>query len=124
MPFDVDKLIAERPKPSRKKPFSFTFDGEDYPLPNEVDAIAVRAAATGDWMTSFTRLLTPEQFLQIQRSSKVLELDVIGDILSAYYQHLGGTSAGESAASSTRSKNTARPSKQTSKRTTASRSRR
>lgn len=120
MPFDLDKLIAEQPKTNRKKRFSFTFDGGEFVLPNDLDVIALRAAAQGDIVTAFRRVLTDEQFQRIQASSVSLTLPVLMGLMDAYYEHVTGLNAGEPRASSNSLKSTARPSKPTSKRATKS----
>lgn len=124
MDFDLDKVIAEETSTgSRKKKFSFKFDGKTYTLPNEIDTLAIAAAAEGDLLEALTRLLGAEQFEVIKVSPVVLTVPTLAKLLGAYYEHVAGLSVGESAASTRSSKSTAGPSKRTSKRTTKSVSR-
>lgn len=123
MPFDLDAVIAESKPADRRKKFTFSFDGDEYTLPNDVDVLALAAAASGQIAVALRRLLTPEDFDRINASSKVLTRDTLMALLDAYYQHIVGLAAGESSASTSSSKSTARPSKPTSK-TVKSRSRR
>lgn len=118
MPFDLDKLIKERPKTgARKKKFSFTFDGTEFVLPNEVDMLAVRAAAQYDFVTALQRVLTPEQYALIVASTTMLTQESLGELLHAYFSHLTGLSdPGKSSGSANSSKSTPKPSKRTSKR--------
>ncbi len=120
--FDLDKVIAEETpaRADRRKKFTFTFDGETYTLPNEVDLLALSAAAQGEIALALRRLLTSADFAKLNNSSKPLTRPTLVVLLDAYYNHIVGLSSGESVASTSSSKSTARPSKQTSKRVTGS----
>lgn len=126
MAFDLDKVIAERTaKEKKRKPYQFKFDEQTFTLPAEVDSIAVRAAAQGDNLTAFRRLLGVDQFEAIAQSPTMLHPTDLEAIMKDYYDFLAGLAAGESSASSTSSRSTAGPSKRTSRATTpAKRSRR
>jgi hypothetical protein len=116
MAFDLDKVIAERPPSTRRiKPFEFTFDGKTYKMRSDLDVIGLRAANTGDMVTALRRALSPDDYEEISTSPTLLEYETLVVLLTAYYDHVGGVKAGESSASSTSSKSTARPSKRTSK---------
>lgn len=122
--FDLDKVLAEGADKSRRKKFSFKFDGETFTLPNEVDVIALRSVVEGDLLTGLQRILSAEQFEKIRTSPTALTPDALRAVVNAYYDHINGLTLGELTASSTSSTRTARPSKRTSKRITTSRSRR
>lgn len=123
MPFDLDAIIAEQKPAPKRKQFTFTFDGETYALPNDVDLLALAAASRGDVAGAFRRLMNEADYLRISASEKTLNYDTLFALLNAYYEHVTGLAAGESSASTSSSKSTARPSKRTSK-TATSRSRR
>lgn len=114
MTFDLDAVIAEA-KPDRRKKFTFTFDGETYTLPNDVDLLALGAASKGDVNTAFRRLMSDDDYARIQQSKKTLNYDTLFTLLNAYYEHVTGLAAGESSASTRSSTSTARPSSKTSK---------
>lgn len=120
--FDLDKLIAERPAGKKRKPFPFKFAGVTYQLPGELDTIALRAAAELDPLTALIRLLGPAQFEQLRAAPQVLDKVTLRNLMDGYYRYIAGLEAGESSASSTRSKRTARPSKRTSNASTRRRS--
>lgn len=122
MAFDLDKLVAEQPAAKRKKRFEFTFEGNTYTMPNEIDMLGLRAATKGDLATAFKRALGAEQYAEIEASTSVLQQSSILELMGAYYEHVGGLNAGESSASSSSSKSTARPSKRTSRASTPARS--
>lgn len=122
MAFDLDKLVSEQPSAKRKKKFEFTFEGNVYTMPNEIDMLGLRAATTGDVTTAFKRALGPTQYAQIEASDSVLQQSSILELMGAYYEHVGGLSAGESSASSSSLKSTAGPSKRTSRASTPARS--
>lgn len=123
MAFDLDKVIAEGANSaSKKKPFDFTFDGNTYTLPNEIDVLAIASAADGDLLGALRRLLQADQFEKIKTSSVVFTGTAMSALLDAYFTHVSALTVGESSASTRSSKSTARPSKPTSKRTTKSRS--
>lgn len=122
MAFDLDKLVSEQTSVKRKKRFEFTFEGKTYTMPNEIDMIGLRAATKGDVATAFKRALGPMQYAEIEASDSVLQQASILELMGAYYDHVGGLTAGESSASSSSSQSTAGPSKWTSRASTPARS--
>lgn len=128
MPFDLDAVLVEPKKAAKTKQFTFTFDGDEYTLITPADSInldllALNAANRGDYVNALMRLMSPDEYARIVRSSKTFTGEAILSLLDAYYKHTAAMDTGESAASSNSSKSTARPSKRTSKSTTGSRSR-
>lgn len=121
MAFDLGKVIAEQ---ARRKPFEFTIGPPTakFSLPGRMDVRAIACLAAGDLGEGLTILLGEHQWEALKAHPVLLDSDALGALFQAYLAHLG-TDLGELAASTRSSKSTARPSKPTSKGSTASRSR-
>lgn len=114
MSFDLDALIAEA---EQRPPFEFTFGGEQYELPPDLDITIAVSLSAGDLLGSLQKLLGEEQWARIVASKATFTASAMLTLLERYGEYCG-TSLGESAASSRSSKSTVRPSKRTSKGTT------
>lgn len=110
MAFDLDAVIAER---DAKEPFAFTFDGAEYTMPNDVDVRVIDLLMEGELAGALELLLGDEQWSAIVASPKTLGTAALGDLVTAYFTHVG-VDMGESSASTRSFKSTARPSKLTS----------
>ena len=102
--FDLDKVIDER-EPA--KPFTFKFDGELYSLPARPDMLAAAALEGERLDEGFRLLLGTDQYARIQASEKVFDDVALVAMMTAYEKHIG-ENLGESEASATSSRNTAK----------------
>lgn len=105
MSFDLDKVLAEE-EPG--EPYEFTFDGEKYALPPEMDVRAVAAISGGRLDAGLRLLLGEEQWEKIQASPKTLTLKGLESLFDDYAEHTGTTMEKPSASTP--------PSKRTAKR--------
>lgn len=102
--FDLDAIANE----SEGKPFPFTFGGEDYTLPADVDLIAAAALEGGKLYDGLHRLLGDEQWGRLLASPVVMNNAKLKALMEAYAAHVG-LSLGESAASTVSSNGTVAP---------------
>lgn len=109
-PFNLDAVATE----AAGEPFQFTFGGNTYTLPVEPDLVTARLLQKGQVADALGRLLGPEQWDSLVESDEVFTLSHLEALFGAYGEHLG-IDMGESPASSSSSKGTARPSKRTSR---------
>lgn len=125
--FDLDALESEG------TPFRFTFGGERYEFPADLDfALIDLIEGLSDEPTKVDvtiltrlakRLFGPEQWARVEASGASFGVVRLIGLMNAYQKHLG-VSLGELQASAGSSKSTVRPSKRTSNGSTGSRSRR
>lgn len=115
-PFNLDAVVAE----ATGEPFRFVFGGDTYEMSPQPDIITARLLQTGQLVAGFERLLGAEQWERLVAASEVLDMPRLVALFEAYADHLG-IDLGESEASSSSSKSTARPSKRTSPATSKSR---
>lgn len=83
--FDLDAIANE----SEGKPFPFTFGGEDYTLPADVDLIAAAALEGGKLYDGLRRLLGEDQWERINAATAVLDTDRLKALMEAYAAHVG-----------------------------------
>ena len=112
MVFDLDAFIAE----GEGEPFVFTFGGEEFTWPAELDLRAERDLSEGKLWEALERMFGPDQYKQFLASPKHISNKVIISLFREQAKHQG-TTVGESEASAGSSKSTQRPSKPTSNRT-------
>jgi hypothetical protein len=103
--FDLDAVLGE--------PFTFTFDGEEYALPVDVDWETTKLLTAGEPEEALHRLLGDDQWSRLEESPKVFGTRSFTKLLDAYMEHLGLRDVGESSASSPSSVNTAEQSRRT-----------
>lgn len=99
---DLDALYAELGVEEAPRPaFVFTFGGEDYELPADVDVLALAAMEGGRLDDGLRRILGPAQYLRIQNSPQVFRRDQLKALMEAWrtYCGAGGMAPGESGAS-------------------------
>lgn len=113
MSLDLDALLG--------LPFTFTFCGEEYSLPPDVDFQTLDELQAGHPDEAFRRLIGEEQYARLQAAPGTFGARAFTEVLQAYVTHLGLRSP-ESSASSDSSVSTATPSRLTSSGTTAPRS--
>jgi hypothetical protein len=105
MSFDLDAALG--------LPFTFTFGGEEYTLPPDVDLAAVTALQDGHPDVAIRHLLGDAQYERITASASVFGARAFTSLMSEYMRYLG-ISSGESEASSESSPNIGEPSRPTS----------
>lgn len=110
MAYDLDAIVAE----SDSTPFVFTFGGEEFTWPAQLDLRAERELSEGKLWEALERMFGPDQYARFLATSQHLDMEVIKALFGAHAKHQG-TTMGESRASAGSSKSTQRPSKQTSK---------
>ncbi len=113
MTFDLDATLG--------LPFTFTFGGETYTLPPDVDFATLELLDNGKLDDGFRRLLGAEQWERLEASPSTFGMRAFTNVFNAYMAHLG-IDAGKSAASPDSSASTVRQSKPTSSGTTPPRS--
>lgn len=114
MSFDLDAALGE--------PFEFTFGGQTFTLPSDVDLATVEKLQAGETVAALQALMGDEQYARIEALPQVFGARAFAAVMDAYFQHLG-IRQGESSASTDSSKSTGGPSKQTSNGSTKSHSR-
>lgn len=115
--FDLDAAVAERI--GDQTPFVFTWGGETYEMPPEIDAFAMARIAEGDLLGGFRRLFGDAQYDRLEASGRTFGHRTVEVLLERYADHLG-IDLGEAFASSPLSAATARPSRPTSNGSTPS----
>ncbi len=118
MTFNLDAVVTE----SDATEFPFTFGGEDYTLPAQVDLVAAAAMEGGKLYDGLHKLLGEAQWGRMLESSAVMDNVKLKALMEAYAAHIG-VSLGESAGSTGSSSSTAEPLKPTSNGSTGSVSR-
>lgn len=94
MTFNLDAVESE----TNSTPFDFTFGGEAYTLPAQVDLLAAASLEGGKLYEGMHRLLGDGQWDRLLASTAVLDNDKLKALMKAYAEHVG-LSLGESAAS-------------------------
>lgn len=94
MAFDLDAVEHD----AAATPFDFTFGGEAYSLPAQVDLIAAAALESGQLNAGLRKMLGEAQWTRICESSAVLDQTKLRKLMEEYAKHVG-LSLGESAAS-------------------------
>lgn len=115
MAFDLDAFIAD----NQGEPFVFAFGGVEFTWPGSVDLRMTGLLDQGKLYEALERLNGDqhEKFMAAwEGHSGVLDTKVIRALFGEHAKH-AGSSLGESSGSAGSSVSTARPSKQTSKRT-------
>jgi hypothetical protein len=120
MAFNLDALASEG---DGRAVFEFTFGGETYELPPEMDVRAASALSAGRVYEGLGMLLGDVQWSRMQAAEQILTEKMLSALLQEYAAHMG-IDLGESSASTGSSRSTGRPSKRTSNGSTAARSRR
>jgi hypothetical protein len=126
--YNIDAERARRAEAAGGTHWPFEFGGTEYRLPREIPfgvAGSLEELSTGDKPALFAMQAALQDLLGEQAEHfpfKQLSLPDFEGVFEAYFTELG-TSPGESQGSPASSATTATPSKQTSKRSTASRSR-
>jgi len=113
--FNLDAVVSE----SEALPFEFTFGGEDYVLPAQVDLLAAASLEGGKLYEGLRRMLGDAQWDRLVAAKSVMDDVKLKALMEAYAAHVG-LSLGESEGSTVSSKSTAGPSKPTSNGSTAS----
>lgn len=116
MAFDLDALIAE----AEGEPFAFVFGGVEFTWAGSIDYRVTDLLGEGKLFEALERLNGDqhEKFTATWEAHPgVLSSKVVYGLFGEHAKH-AGSSLGESSASAVSSKSTARPPKQTSKRTT------
>lgn len=115
MGFDLDAFIAD----VERKPFEFTFGGEQFVWPGGIDFRVTNLLGDGDLFGAL-RLLNGDQHDKFMDAwshhDGLLDNQAVKALFGAHAEHVG-SSLGESSASTGSSKSTERRSKPTSKRT-------
>jgi hypothetical protein len=83
--FNLDAVESE----GKAKPFEFTFGGEGYSLPAQVDLLAAAALEGGKLYEGLHRLLGDGQWDRLLASSAVLDNDKLKALMEAYAEHVG-----------------------------------
>ena len=109
--FDLDAVLG--------LPFTFTFDGEEYTLPPDIEWSTTQTLTEGKPDVALRRLLGEEQWQRLEDSPKVFGTRSFTAVLDAYTEHLG-LRMGEAEASPSSSENTDGQSRRTSSGTTES----
>jgi hypothetical protein len=104
MTFDLDAALG--------LPFTFTFDGQEYTLPPDVDFDTITALQSEHLQDAFAGLLGPEQWQRLDASPKVFGARAFTAVMKEYLTHLG-LGMGESSASPPSVQNTPVPSRRT-----------
>lgn len=104
MSFDLDATLG--------LPFTFTFGGDTYTLPSDVDMAALQALRAEEPEKALQAMLGDEQWQRLQESPAVFGVRAWSKLIDAYFTHLGLRNP-ESGASSDSSKSTAGPSNPT-----------
>lgn len=120
MTFDLDAVIAEEQKGTQPPPFVFKFDKKTYKLPGRIDGRALAQSDRGRMHIALQILAGPEQWAEIEAASKVLTQATMTQLLIAWAKHCNGTTLGKPRRSGAPAKPKAKPSKRTSRATTAS----
>lgn len=94
MPFDLDAVASE----AAREPFTFTFGGDTYTLPPDVDLRIIGSLTSGDITDALRRMLGEEQWKKLEASPAVLTSDRFSALLNAYLAH-SGLNVGEASAS-------------------------
>jgi hypothetical protein len=94
--FDLDALAND----ANATPFPFTFGGEDYELPPEIDVLDMAMLSTPERvMEGLIRLLGADQVARMEKSDARLTPPKLEALVKAYMAHLG-VDLGEAPASS------------------------
>jgi hypothetical protein len=99
-------------------PFVFTFGGEEFSMPPDVDFATIEKLKEGNPDAAMGLLLGAEQVARLEALPGVFGARAFKLTLDAYFEHLG-IRQGESSGSASSSTSTAEPSKPTSSGTTA-----
>jgi hypothetical protein len=83
--FDLDAVVTE----SDATPFPFTFGGEDYTLPAQVDIVAAAALEGGKLYEGLRKLLGDSQWDRLLASEAVLDQEKLKALMEAYAKHVG-----------------------------------
>jgi hypothetical protein len=114
-PFNLDAVVSE----TGSEPFDFTFGGEGYTLPAQVDLLAAASLEGGKLYEGLHRLMGDDQWDRLLASKAVMDNDKLKALMEAYAAHVG-LSLGESGASTGSSVSTEGPSKRISNGSTGS----
>ena len=95
--YDLDAVIAER-RTTAREPFRFTFGGQTFELPADVDVRVATAVDRRDFDEALRRLLGPADYARLEAVDEVLTLSTLMALLDAWTDYLG-TDVGESPAS-------------------------
>ena len=104
MAFDLDKVAAEAD--GTAEPFEFTFGGDLYQLPPRMDVRALGLFTKGEVGDALKIMLGVDQYARLLESPAVFDDTRFAALMEAYAAHQG-TTAGESSASTSSSKNMA-----------------
>jgi hypothetical protein len=85
MGFDLDAVVSE----SEAKPFEFTFGGEGYTLPAQVDLLAAASLEGGKLYEGLRRLLGDDQWDRLLESKAVLDTPKLQALMEQYAKHVG-----------------------------------
>lgn len=83
--FDLDAVVTE----SEATPFDFTFGGEAYTLPAQVDLLAAASLEGGKLYEGLRRLLGDGQWDRLLASTAVLDNEKLKALMEAYAKHIG-----------------------------------
>lgn len=102
MSFDLDALLG--------LPFTFTFCGEEYTLPPDVEFATIDELQAGHPDAAFRRLIGEDQYARMKAAPGTFGARALTAVLEQYMIHLG-LREGESEASPDSSQNTPAPSR-------------
>jgi hypothetical protein len=84
-PFNLDAVVSE----SEATPFDFTFGGEGYVLPAQVDLLAAASLEGGKLYEGLHRLLGDDQWERLLAAKAVLDTERLKALMEAYAKHVG-----------------------------------
>ena len=85
MKFDLDAVQHD----ADAKPFEFSFGGEYYTLPAQIDMIAAAALESGKLNAGLQRMLGEKQWDRICATEAVLDQTRLKALMEAYAVHTG-----------------------------------
>jgi hypothetical protein len=83
--FDLDAIVTE----TDATPFDFTFGGEPYTLPAQVDIVAAAALEGGKLYEGLHKLLGEDQWDRLLKSEAVLDTPKLKALMEEYARHVG-----------------------------------
>lgn len=84
-PFNLDAVVTE----SEATPFDFTFGGEGYTLPAQVDLLAAASLEGGKLYEGLHRLMGDDQWERLLAAKAVLDTPRLKALMEAYAKHVG-----------------------------------
>lgn len=108
--FDLDAVASEAGDAERE-PFRFRFGGDEYEMPAEFDLLALAAITAGELGDGLRIMLGETQWSRMLRSGAKMDTARFKALFETYSAHVGGTTMGESSASTGSSVSTEGPSK-------------